>query len=124
MRSNTIIRYLLALYQLSDGGQPVRSAQVARCLAVSRSSVAKTLASLAQQQLIEKEYYGQVTLTPLGARLARQYWAEQQAMQSLFQSLGVPPQQAAADALSAAASLSPQAKAGLLALSTQNASSF
>lgn len=70
--TNTHLRYLLTIYQLSQVRLEVRSASVAEALGVSRPSVARMLAILSEKELVTKEYYGRVTLTDQGAALARQ----------------------------------------------------
>ena len=69
--TNTHLRYLLTIYQLSQVRLEVRSASVAEALGVSRPSVARMLAILSEKELVTKEYYGRVTLTDQGAALAR-----------------------------------------------------
>ena len=70
--SSAHLRYLLAIGQLSQGTGAVSSAQVARALQVSRPSVTRMLAILAEKDLVTKERYGKITLTETGAALARQ----------------------------------------------------
>ena len=53
-------RYLLAIYQLSDGGHAVRSVDVAQERPVARASVVKMLHRLVADGLIQKEYYGNI----------------------------------------------------------------
>ena len=61
--SSAHLRYLLAIGQLSQGTGAVSSAQVARALQVSRPSVTRMLAILAEKDLVTKERYGKITLT-------------------------------------------------------------
>ena len=69
--SSAHLRYLLAIGQLSQGTGAVSSAQVARALQVSRPSVTRMLAILAEKDLVTKERYGKVHLTDDGCRWAR-----------------------------------------------------
>ena len=73
--SQAHLRYLLAIGQLSQGKGAVSSAQVARALQVSRPSVTRMLAILAEKDLVTKERYGKINLTETGADLSRQLQA-------------------------------------------------
>lgn len=61
--SQAHLRYLLAIGELSQGKAAVSSTQVARVLQVSRPSVTRMLAVLAEKDLVTKERYGKITLT-------------------------------------------------------------
>ena len=67
--SQAHLRYLLAIGELSQGKAAVSSTQVARVLQVSRPSVTRMLAVLAEKDLVTKERYGKITLTETGAAL-------------------------------------------------------
>ena len=69
--SQAHLRYLLAIGELSQGKAAVSSTQVARVLQVSRPSVTRMLAVLAEKDLVTKERYGKVHLTDDGCRWAR-----------------------------------------------------
>lgn len=73
--SQAHLRYLLAIGELSQGKAAVSSTQVARVLQVSRPSVTRMLAVLAEKDLVTKERYGKITLTETGAALAHQLQA-------------------------------------------------
>ena len=73
--SQAHLRYLLAIGRLAREQAAVSSAQVARALQVSRPSVTRMLAILAEKDLVTKERYGKITLTETGAALARQLQA-------------------------------------------------
>lgn len=64
--SQAHLRYLLAIGELSQGKAAVSSTQVARVLQVSRPSVTRMLAVLAEKDLVTKERYGKITLTETG----------------------------------------------------------
>ena len=66
MLSSTVIRYLLTIYRLSPDNRPIPSVFISRQLNVTRSSVAKTLSQLTEENLVEKAHYG---------RLACPLWA-------------------------------------------------
>lgn len=68
--SQAHLRYLLAIGQLARDKGAVSSAQVARALQVSRPSVTRMLAVLAEKDLVTKERYGKINLTETGAALA------------------------------------------------------
>ena len=60
--SQAHLRYLLAIGELSQGKAAVSSTQVARVLQVSRPSVTRMLAVLAEKDLVTKERYGKIIL--------------------------------------------------------------
>lgn len=64
--SQAHLRYLLAIGELSQGKAAVSSTQVARVLQVSRPSVTRMLAVLAEKDLVTKERYGKITLRRRG----------------------------------------------------------
>lgn len=98
-RSSAAVRYLLAIYRLSEGGRPVRSVDIAGKLAVSPASVAHMLGVLAGEGLIAKRHYGRVLLTGRGVRLASRLYTSWVLMECFFsQHLGVCQQTARADA--------------------------
>lgn len=67
------LRYLLAIAQLSGVQSPIRSADIASLLQVSRPSVHKMLNELCDSGLTSKGSYSRVTLTHKGAALALRY---------------------------------------------------
>lgn len=74
--SQAHLRYLLAIGELSQGKAAVSSTQVARVLQVSRPSVTRMLAVLAEKDLVTKERYGKIILTEdQGRPLAHQLQA-------------------------------------------------
>ena len=97
--STASVRYLLAIYQLSEGGRPVRSVDIAGKLAVSPASVAHMLGVLAGEGLIAKRHYGRVLLTGRGIRLSGRLYTSYVLMECFFaRHLGVSPETARADA--------------------------
>ena len=68
--TDTHLRYLLAIYQLSRTRSKVSSVGVARALGVSRPSVTRMLNILTEKELVTKERYGKITLTDRGTALA------------------------------------------------------
>ena len=87
--SQAHLRYLLAIGQLSQGTGAVSSAQVARALQVSRPSVTRMLAILAEKDLVTKERYGKINLTETGAALARQLQTGLQDLERRLPALGL-----------------------------------
>ena len=128
MLSSTVIRYLLTIYRLSPDNRPIPSVFISRRdkrglqyfisrqLNVTRSSVAKTLSQLTEENLVEKAHYGKARLSPLGRRLALQYQREQQTFHRLFVQLGLSPQSAEQEAMTVVSALSPEGKQALVAL--------
>lgn len=97
--STAALRYLLAIYQLSDGGRPVRSVDIAGKLSVSPASVAHMLGVLSGEGLIAKKHYGRVQLTGKGVRLAGRMYTSYVLVECFFsQHLGVRAQTAREDA--------------------------
>ena len=70
--TNTNIRYLLAIYDLSLVRLEVSSKDIAKALTVSRASVTSMMTSLIDKNLVDKERYGKIHLTGLGRTLARE----------------------------------------------------
>lgn len=84
MLSRSAFRYLLSIYQLSNGGSAVRSVDIAKKLSVSRASVVKMLKNLSCEGLIIKEYYGSVRLTSLGVKQANQIYTAYTLLHTFF----------------------------------------
>lgn len=87
--SQAHLRYLLAIGELSQGKAAVSSTQVARVLQVSRPSVTRMLAVLAEKDLVTKERYGKITLTETGAALAHQLQAGLRDLERRLLALGL-----------------------------------
>ncbi|MCK9222127.1 MAG: metal-dependent transcriptional regulator [Limnochordia bacterium] len=64
--------YLKALLELSKGGEPVRSVDVARKLNVSRASVNRAMNVLKDMAYISKKRYGAISLTDDGKQAAKE----------------------------------------------------
>lgn len=105
--SSAAVRYLLVIYELSDGGKAVRSVDIARALGVSPASVVHMMGVLAGEGLTLKRYYGQVQLTNEGIRAANQLYTKCTILESfLIQELNVERDTARQDAVSCLCSLS------------------
>ena len=97
--SQAHLRYLLAIGELSQGKAAVSSTQVARVLQVSRPSVTRMLAVLAEKDLVTKERYGKIILTETGAALAHQLQAGLRDLERRLPALGLEETAAVAGAL-------------------------
>ena len=87
--TSTHLRYLLTIYQLSRVRPEISSAAVAGALGVSRPSVTRMLAVLAEKDLVTKERYGKITLTETGAALAHQLQAGLRDLERRLPALGL-----------------------------------
>ena len=88
--SPAAIRYLLAIYQLSDGGNPVRSVDIAQRMGVSPASVVHMRGVLTNEGLIAKKHYGRVRFTGKGARVAGRIYTSYVLIENFFtQNLGI-----------------------------------
>ena len=87
--SQAHLRYMLAIGRLAREQTAVSSAQVARALQVSRPSVTRMLAILAEKDLVTKERYGKITLTETGAALAGQLQAGLRNLERRLPALGL-----------------------------------
>ena len=67
------LRYLLAIYEISQQRTDVGASEVARSLNVSRPSVTRMLGVLMDRGLLMRERYGKIYLTDQGLLLARQF---------------------------------------------------
>jgi DtxR family Mn-dependent transcriptional regulator len=70
MHEKTVQDYCRAIDKM-DGGEGVRSVDIARALSLSRNTVALTLRKLASEGFVEMERYGKVRLAKKGAAVAR-----------------------------------------------------
>ena len=105
--SSAAMRYLLVIYELSDGGKPVRSVDIARALQVSPASVVHMMGVLAGEGLVLKRHYGQVQLTAEGIRASNQLYTKCTILESfLLQELDVSRETARQDAVACLCSLS------------------
>ena len=88
--SNAALRYLVAVYELSDGGSAVRSVDIARMMEVSPASVVHMMGVLSQGGFVRKRRYGQVQLTGEGIRTANRLYTKAALLEAFFlQELGV-----------------------------------
>lgn len=71
--NHTHLRYLIAIYELSQDTYDVSSLCVAQRLHVSKAAVARMLHILCEKRLISKRPYGKIYLTELGYSHAMRY---------------------------------------------------
>jgi len=91
--------YLETIYNLSIVNANVRSVDVATSLGVTKPSVAKALKILEQQEYVQKEKYGKITLTEKGNLLAEIIQKKHKAIRMfLIEVLKVSPEKAEIDA--------------------------
>lgn len=100
------LRYLLAIFELSQMGSQVKSVEVAGFLGYSRPSVARQLKGLLDKELIEKEPYGSITLSAKGGELAGNLHKKYFCVKKYFQTqLGISEESASQDAVLCACGL-------------------
>jgi DtxR family Mn-dependent transcriptional regulator len=108
--SGSLEDYLETVYQLVRDRKVARVRDIAQARAVRAASVTAAMRRLADLGLIRYEQREYIDLTPEGEALAREVYSRHQALlRFLDQVLGVPPDQARADACAMEHSLSPQA---------------
>jgi len=89
--SDSLARYVMAIYELSIEHKVARSKDIADLVGVSRPSVTGALQKLAQHDLIQYEPYGYVVLTSRGEAEARQLLLKHRATQDFLElALGLP----------------------------------
>jgi DtxR family Mn-dependent transcriptional regulator len=89
--TDSLGRYVLAIYELSVENRVARSKDIAEVVGVSRPSVTGALQKLDKGGLIEYEPYGYVTLTARGEAQARQLLLKHRATQDFLKlALGLP----------------------------------
>lgn len=93
--SDSLARYLLAIYEIAIEHRVARSKAIADVVGVSRPSVTGALQKLDRLGLIEYEPYGYVSLTPRGQGEARQLLLKHRATQDFLEvALGLPRERA------------------------------
>ena len=103
--TGTHLRYLLAIHELTQSGETVSSVRVAQQLQVSKPSVTRMLGILTERELVDKERYGKVCLSPAGREAAERYQDQLTRLMERIPALGLPldsaSTRAAAEALAA-----------------------
>ena len=99
--------YLRRIYCLSQV-KPVRAAELARDLGVSRATVCVFIKQLQEEGYVSVGEHHILTLTPKGTEIAESICQRLDTVQCLLESLGVPGEIAAQDALKIERELSQQ----------------
>ena len=87
--TKTHLRYLLAIYELAQRTPGVSAGEVARTLAVSKPSVTRMMGLLMEKGLLNRERYGKVFLTDIGAQVAREYQERLRQLRVLIPRMGL-----------------------------------
>lgn len=66
------MRYILAIFRLSENGESVRSADLAKALGITRPSVSRMLQVLSELGLLNKDRYGKISFTEAGRAFAEE----------------------------------------------------
>ena len=66
------LRYLLAIYEVSQTHLDISSRSIAEKLGVTKPSVVRVMNLLMERRMIVKEYYGKIYLTDRGIFVARE----------------------------------------------------
>lgn len=113
-------KYLFTICKLGIEGNEIRAKEIADFLQVKRPSVTKMLNALSEDHLIEKEYYGKVSLSEQGLRLANQLYTNFCLISTYFQeTLQVSQENAEHDALICVCELSDESVNQFAALTLQ-----
>ena len=78
------LRYLLAIYEVSQTHLDISSRSIAEKLGVTKPSVVRILNLLMEQGMIVKEYYGKIYLTDRGIWVAKRVQQELDAILAHF----------------------------------------
>ena len=65
-------KYLFAIYKLCQNGRPVKSADVAKIVGVSKASTVKMTQKLTEEGYIVKEPYMEISITQKGIKAANE----------------------------------------------------
>ena len=85
--SSSNLKYLLVLFTLRHEAKGIRCVDVAQALCLSKPSVHTMMNTLMGMELIHKDHYGAVFLTPAGLALARTYQRYFEALHAHFSPL-------------------------------------
>lgn len=119
--TDSMKRYLLAIYELSHGGNPVKSTDVSKYLNVTKSSTAKMTARIEEQGYIIKPHYGDISFTALGAATANDLYTKLLILEELFtRFMKVPKDTAKLDAVTCVCGLSDLTVEKLVELTIRN----
>ena len=94
------IRYLIAIRELSETDEYVKSVSISRHLGVSRPSVSKMLRCLANHGLVYEDYGNSVMLTPEGEQAVEEIFSNFTEIYTFFHKfLKLPSEEAHAQAI-------------------------
>lgn len=107
MLTNSLKKYLFAIYILGQDGKPVKSTSVAEFLGVSKASTVKMAQRLIEEKYIIKEPYREIRLTPQGIRTANELFTPTVILQDFLQnSVGVSEKNAREDSVTIVSQIS------------------
>ena len=84
------LRYLLAIYEVSQTHLDIRSRSIAEKLGVTKPSVVRIMNLLMERGMIVKEHYGKIYLTDRGIWVAKQVDRELKAILEHFPPVSAP----------------------------------
>ena len=87
--TETHLRYLLAIYDLSRVTPDVGAVEIAKILKVSKPSVTRMLGILMDRKLLVRERYGKVYLTDAGFLAARDFKRKVERLRQLIPQMGL-----------------------------------
>lgn len=100
-------KYLFAIYKLGQNGRPVKSADVAKIVGVSKASTVKMTQKLTEEGYIVKEPYMEISITQKGIKAANELYTPSVILcDFLSESVGVDESTADADAVAMVSHLS------------------
>lgn len=100
-------KYLFAIYKLGQNGKPVKSADVAKIVGVSKASTVKMTQKLTEEGYIVKEPYMEISITQKGIKAANELYTPSVILcDFLAESIGVDESTADADAVAMVSHLS------------------
>ena len=85
------LRYLLAIYEVSQTHLDISSRSIAEKLGVTKPSVVRIMNLLMERGMIVKEHYGKIYLTDRGIWVAKQVDRELKAILEHFPPVSAPP---------------------------------
>ena len=95
--SSSVEDYLEAFLRFEENGS-VKSVDVAKALGVSKAAVSIAAKEFVAQGLIDKQSYGEITLTPEGRKIAEEIYERHTVLSEVLEKIGVSPEVAAKDA--------------------------
>lgn len=83
------LRYLLAIYEVSQTHMDISSRSIAEKLRVTKPSVVRIMNLLMERGMIVKEHYGKIYLTDRGIFVAKQVQKELESILAHFPPVGI-----------------------------------